>query len=690
VPDDDRKRRRLGDATKGRIADLADGWTLDNNAPAGPESNEAPSPRRKQKTIPPPPPGSAARRELEEAFVEAKDSSPGLPRAVDPAPAATKPPPLPKKVEASGPAKLATGTPTSTKAPLADASGPQYRRASSPAPNEIAARLGTGRGSGSVPAMRGNQPSSSGGADAASTSGVIEVAPKAKAAAPAAAKPAPAPVSPPPRPNPPFMPLPADARPPEPPRPPVSLSGPIALLPPVIVDDQVLETVPDVAATGKPGAKLAVPRGEFDDGQMTIDEDKLRLAMAQATIVRDAADALLGLPAPAPPRDDPTSSGSTSRFERGDPTTTDADRGDATAISSPSHAAVSAGKLRAAAALRRKRGLLGDVRYVATAILGVRRARRDLEHLEKREDKLGESHRRHLITLGRAAVTSDMFHHPALGNAREQLSAVEEERSQHAGQVAAADAELQRTKRDRDAKAKQHVIDLAALDVELADVAKKMVPLEKEAAAARKKTEELREALVRVERKIVETEGKLVSVRGEKLERSEILAEIASLKADRQAIKRDEPRIAGEVDAINPRIAAIEASRAEAIRKKDELAKAEVEDKRRVDELLTAIGAKRKVVERAMGDAEAARDKILFELGERLYVDRPEALVAQLSPIDEIDLELGEADRRIMELREILSSVDKSKLARGIILLVTVAALLSAFVAWLVVNLVGD
>src|SRR5262249_16774166 len=117
--------------------------------------------------------------------------------------------------------------------------------------------------------------------------------------------------------------------------------------------------------------------------------------------------------------------------------------------------------------------------------------------------------------------------------------------------------------------------------------------------------------------------------------------------------------------------------------------KAEVEDLRRVDELLTAIGAKRKVVERAAADAEAARDKILFELGEQLYVDRPAVLVKQLSPIDEIDLVIGGADRPIMQLPDILGSGDKAKRARGIILLVSFAAVLSAVIAWIVVNLVS-
>src|SRR5690606_7288505 len=127
-----------------------------------------------------------------------------------------------------------------------------------------------------------------------------------------------------------------------------------------------------------------------------------------------------------------------------------------------------------------------------------------------------------------------------------------------------------------------------------------------------------------------------------------------------------EPAIASQLDALEPRIAALVATRGELQKKKTELDKAEQDDQKRTLELLEAIGAKRKVVERAAAEAEEARDKALFELGEQLYVDRPAALTPQLSPIDQIDLELGEGDRRMMELKEILSNVDRWKLARGL------------------------
>jgi prefoldin subunit 5 len=467
-------------------------------------------------------------------------------------------------------------------------------------------------------------------------------------------------------------------------------------------------------ASGSPDAapRLAVPVGEFDHGQMIVEQDKLRVAYTQATIKRDAASALLGLAEPAPPagkpppaelliqisaqnaRGDATfndfSGASTRRYEpgdpalgepRGDPTLGD-ERGDATTLSAPAAGHAPAGTLRSSAALPRKRGIAGDIRYVATVIFGVRAANRELAALDTQQATRHKARRHHLVTLGRTAVTSEGTEHPALAPARDQLSGVEEERSQHAGHVVAADTELTRVRRDREAKAKQYVADLAALDGELSTFAGKLEPLDKEASGIKRRAADLHDAMHRIDAKIAATEASLMSLKGGKLDRAEVQAELATLKADRRAIQSDEPVIAGQLDALSPRIAAIEAARAEAQRKRAELERVEQEDQRRVEELLTAIGAKRKVVDRAAADAEALRDKILFQLGEKLYVDRPPDLTAQLAPVDEIDVELGVAGRRAMELREIVSSVDKLKIARGIALIVAIVGVLGAATVW--------
>ncbi len=438
--------------------------------------------------------------------------------------------------------------------------------------------------------------------------------------------------------------------------------------------------------------ELSVPRGEFDYGASTeIEQDKLRIAYEQSTLKRDASNALLNI-AEAPAtvvrpqpigvllhetaqhlRGDPTvlDAPETSKFERGDPTLGPGD---------PTMAGTSAtGTLRSQAALRRKRGLGGDLRYVVTVLFGVRKARNELTELEAKQELRQQSRRRHLITMGRAAATLDGFDHPTLGPAREALVGVEDERGQHAAAVAAADGELQRVRRDRDAKAKEHADEIKALDVELADVAKKLEPLEKEAASIGKRAGDLKDLLRKHDIKLANTEMSQHSVAGNQ-NLATIQAELATLKADRIAIKREEPKLAAETDALNPRLAALEARRSDARKRRAEIEAAELEDQRRGEELLAAIGAKRKVVDRAASDAGTLRDKILFELGERLYHDRPKGLLAQLAPIDVIDVELGTGDRRTMELREILSSVDKAKLLRGIVVYVLIFAIASAIV----------
>lgn len=637
MPDDERTRRRLSDATKGRIADLASGWSVDADVaapepvpptptakatPAPPPAIVPPSippsippvapgdpatgaPRKKQKTLPPPPPGSEARKALESAILESKAQTP-IPTPIAPSPttqaAVPPPPPRTKPPTAPPPAPPARG-----KAPTA------------PPPIPPAATKSTGP----KPAITEAQ-SKSGG----------------------------------------MAPLPA--------------------------------TAPAVG----PYATGPVPIGEFDQGATSVEPEKLRQAHAQATIKRDASSALLGIPeqplttVKEPPvemllvesaeqlrRDDATSiDPQTQKFERGDPT--NMSRPDITLGSAPPVA--KQGRLRTVAQLRRQRGLWGDVRYVATAMFGVRRSRKELVELEAKQAARQAERRRYLVTLGRTAITSDGFDNPALGPAREQLGGVEDERARHAGQVVASDQELARVKRDRDEAAKQYVKDLANVDAELAELDKRLEPLKKEHVAASKKGADLREQLRRIENEIKDTTAKLVTVKGPKQDPAAIQAELATLKADRIAVQRDEPKIAAELDALNPRIAALESKRADSVKRRAELVKREEDDKHRVEELLVAIGAKRKVMDRAAGDAEQLRDKILFELGERLYVDRPADLTPQLSPIDSIDVELGEADRRAMELREILSTIDKAKLARGIAVMVLVLGAVGGFTGWLI------
>ena len=738
MPDDERKGRRLGDETKGRIADLASGWTVDSDVPPVPEpplkrdatgpNRVSDAPRRKAKTQPPPPPGSPARKALEDKIAElrevaeAEEKPPALP------PAGRPPPPVPPRVarSATGPVPAAgkkraarTAEPLDLAA-VAESDKTKENRGAVGIKHDKSASLTTNSASGTIggdtPAPIFDRAAIAAGQRGAVASERLgsppgDAVPRSAAdrASGAASRPVAVGTGP------------GDAVPQRAAdrtsgaasRPAGAGSGPAASAAARAssADDGAL------ALPAPPGAeaRLAVPVGEFDQAVTILDQDKRRIAHAQATIKRDAAGALLGLAEPAPARmpaaevlfdeplprradssfdeptrrrgdgfDEPTrrrgspndsSIAATGEFGRGDPTATG---DDATEIAPPTARATSSGTLRASAALPRRRGATGDLRYVATVVVGLRRARRELAEVTARQATRQHSRRHHLITLGRAAAIVDGFEHAALEPAREQLARIEDERSQHAGHVVAADAELIRVRREREAHAKQYGIDVAALDSELAELARKLEPLHKEAVAARKRGIDLHEALRRIDAKIAATEATLDAPKPAKRDRAEIQAEIATLRADRKSIQSDEPAIAGQLDALNPRIAALEAARSDAQRKRAEAETAEHDDQRRVEELLAAIGAKRKVVDRAAADAEVRRDKVLLQLGERLYVDRPDDLAAELAPVDAIDLELGSADRRLMELREVLTSVDRWKLARGIALLVVVVAALGA------------
>lgn len=727
VSDDDRTRRRLGDETKGRIADLASGWGVDEPAapappvkpaatktptpaptpaktptpkigaakvPRGDETNARiadlasgwtvdgadtpedvpaiapeppPAPRKKQKTLPPPPPGSKERTALEAAILET-NTGPAPQQEPSRSKPATAPPPVPASAKKSG---SVPALPAST------------------------------RQSGGVPAI--SQPAGKSGATAKPPStvksGPTETGTVNVSGVIGGMTPAPKLITPLDKPGLPgvtikdALPLRADTTDRQPPaktRPPPMLPAkpPVSALPP---DESGEATEVD------PNAHLTVPVGEFDHGGTLLDKDKLRVAYEQSTIKRDAASALLGIAeqpetvVKAPPvemllvesaeqitRGDATSiDPQTAKFERGDPTLGP----DATSID-PTGAG-SGGKLRTQAMLRRKRGIGGDVRYVATAVLGVRRARRELVELEHTQATRQKSRARHLLTLGRAAVGTENYDHPALGKAKESLAIVEDERSQHTAAVTAADSELMRVRTDRAEKAKAYAEAVVATDAELAEIAKKLEPLEKEVASCTRKASELHESLRRIDAKIAATEASKTNVKTQKLDPAEIQAELASLKADREAVKADEPRIAAKLDGLNPRVAALEARRAEARKRRIELDEEEKKDQGRAHELLAAIGAKRKVVDRAALDAEEMRDKILLELGERIYVDRPPSMQFELAPVDAIDVDLGVTDRRMMELREIIGSVDKAKLARGIAVIILVLGVAGAIVYFL-------
>ncbi len=332
------------------------------------------------------------------------------------------------------------------------------------------------------------------------------------------------------------------------------------------------------------------------------------------------------------------------------------------ASTAPAH--VVAG-LRDAPTLPRRPGVAGLLAYVFTAWRGVRRARKELAAVDAELASLKAARAERLAELGRAAVADDRFDQTAVRTSRDELADIEERRSRHAGAAAASDAELEAIEREREREHHRLAREIEADEAEVARLDAELAPLEREAAATRKRAAELKDTLASIDRKMSAAQASLVSVKGQAADRAAVEAELASLRADRQAVARDEPAIAAALDALLPRIAALTAERAAATERVAAARRGQEQARARAADRVAAVEARRKVEARAVAEAQGDRDRALVELGERLYADRPRDLTRRLDAVEQRDVAIATAERRAIELRELIASVDLGAVWRG-------------------------
>ncbi|MCB9563896.1 MAG: hypothetical protein H6708_26165 [Kofleriaceae bacterium] len=146
-------------------------------------------------------------------------------------------------------------------------------------------------------------------------------------------------------------------------------------------------------------------------------------------------------------------------------------------------------------------------------------------------------------------------------------------------------------------------------------------------------------------------------------------------------MSRDEPRLAAELDALLPRIASLQAARGDAQERIVEAGRGQAEATARAVELVAAVQARRKVESRAVAEAQTARDRALVDLGERLYTERPKDLTRRIDAVEQRDLAIATSERRAIELRELIASVERGPLWRGRVLwLLLIAAIATGVV----------
>jgi hypothetical protein len=328
--------------------------------------------------------------------------------------------------------------------------------------------------------------------------------------------------------------------------------------------------------------------------------------------------------------------------------------------------------------LPRRPGFVGDLRYVLTVAVGTTRIRRELASLEPsiadERARRGDA----LVDLAAAAIGDDDVAHAAVVAARDDLAGIEERRALHAGATAAVDEEMAAVRRHHAEDDRRRDRELADLDAERATTTERLAPLDRELAAARRRAAELKTTLADLDARIAAAEVRTVNRAG-KPDAAAAATDLAALKSERVAAASAEPAIADDLDSLTPRVAGLEATRSDADAAIARARAAQAESRRRTDEILAALSARKVVEDRAVADGESERRRALEALGEQLYADRPEELRFELAAIDERDLSLAQKQRRAMELRELLSSIDRGALGRG--LFVTAIALLSILAA---------
>ena len=342
------------------------------------------------------------------------------------------------------------------------------------------------------------------------------------------------------------------------------------------------------------------------------------------------------------------------------------------------------GTLRVLPSLPRRRGVLGDVLYVHTAVFGVAGSRRELAAVEKKLAAEKKERDRRLVELARVALADGELESTTLAGGRDALLDLEEKRSRRAGAIAAADEEIAALERDREEDRTRATRELAALKREIQAIEEKLEPLERKAQAARRKATRLRETLAELDRRIEREEaslpGQAARDRG-----AEVEANIASMRAEREEVAREEPVIAAELDDLEPAIASLTSARGDARARAARLEADEEAAVVRTAEKITAARARKAVEERARGELEREQEEALRGLGEKLNVERPLDLMPRLKPIEEHEVAIATLERRRVELGELVAGVDRWAFARGLLYLAVVLGAIAFAILWLFV-----
>jgi chromosome segregation ATPase len=175
---------------------------------------------------------------------------------------------------------------------------------------------------------------------------------------------------------------------------------------------------------------------------------------------------------------------------------------------------------------------------------------------------------------------------------------------------------------------------------------------------------------------IKKVEADLIAARGPTTAPVELEADLAALRAERQAVAREEPELAGAIADLEPNIAGLKASRAELEARRDELIEVEREAQIRIQEKVAAIRARKAVDDREVADVARERNSALRELGEMLHEERLPLVAPRLRGVDQHDEAIATLERRAIELKDKMLRVDRRAMWRGFAFILVLAVLI--------------
>ena len=345
----------------------------------------------------------------------------------------------------------------------------------------------------------------------------------------------------------------------------------------------------------------------------------------------------------------------------------------------------SAGALRMPTEVPVSRGPLGEISYAVTASVSLRSAKRELASIEEQLKKERLGRRERLIELGRQAIGDASIEMPVVERARSAIIDIEDRRSRKAGRVAALDAELEAIESERKRRAEDQRKRVGAVQNDIEVVVADLEPIEKELATFRRRLGELKRAVRVLDQKLEKTEALLIEKKQPGDVPDQLEADMAALRAERDALAREIPQLEETITEMEPEIAGLKASKAELEAKLEELYEIEREASVRTREKIEAATARKAVDDREVADVARERQDALRELGASLHDLRPEVLAPRLRGIDQHDEAITTLERRAIELKDKILRSDKRAMVRGFVYLFLIG-LAAAVIAVLVLR----